>query len=118
MRLFRPTDGDKVFARVQEAIGGRASATMRGEEMMRGVEWEVLERAVWGDGEGGGVFEAEVESGDGLFVPRGWWHSVKGVGEGMTGSVSWSCMACRDSVTDWGVYRSTGGFVERNGASH
>lgn len=91
VRILRPRDGDAVFARVQERIGGSASATMRGEEMMRGAEKRALEEEVWGEGldEEGAMqgFEAEVARGDGLFIPKGWWHSIKGVGEGMTGSV-------------------------------
>lgn len=89
VRLFRPRDGDGIFARVQERIGGSGSATMRGEEMMVGEERRLLEEVVWGEGQGCSGFEAELESGDGLFIPKGWWHSIKGVGEGMTGSVNW-----------------------------
>jgi len=91
IRLFKPEIGRAIFAKVQERIGGRASATMRGEEMMQGMEREALEKEVWaGEGEfRAGAWEAEVESGDALFIPKGWWHSVKGVGEGMTGSVNW-----------------------------
>lgn len=78
---------------MQEKVGGRASATMRGEEMMQGAEKRVLEEEVWVDESEGTAtgFEAELGSGDGLFIPKGWWHSVKGVGKGMTGSVSCSC---------------------------
>jgi len=34
VRLYEPRAGNAVFSKVQEAIGGSASATMRGEEMM------------------------------------------------------------------------------------
>jgi hypothetical protein len=90
--LFAPNIGLGIFDRVQEKIGGRASASMRGEEMMQGKEKQVLEEAVWGEGldeELGECWEAELGSGDGLFIPKGWWHSIKGVGSGMTGSVNW-----------------------------
>lgn len=92
VRLFRPEVGLGVFARLQEKIGGSASATMRGEEMMAGEERVALEEEVWGGQDTRTELEywdAEVESGDGLFIPKGWWHSVKGTGEGMTGSVNW-----------------------------
>ncbi|KAL1306716.1 hypothetical protein AAFC00_005383 [Neodothiora populina] len=106
MRLFRPEVGAAVFHYVQGVVGGSATATMRGVEMMEGREREVLEMVVWEDGasgeDGGGggggggaapwsehCFECEVGSGDGLFIPKGWWHSVKGVGRGMNGSVNW-----------------------------
>ncbi|SMR42636.1 unnamed protein product [Zymoseptoria tritici ST99CH_1A5] len=91
VRLFRPNDGSNIFDRVQERIGGRASASMRGEEMMHGREKEVLEDVVWGGRSEGDeeCWEAELASGDGLFIPKGWWHSIRGVGSGMTGSVNW-----------------------------
>ncbi|KAK1068743.1 hypothetical protein LTR12_003553 [Friedmanniomyces endolithicus] len=91
VRLFRPDAGRAIFAKVQETIGGNASATMRGDEMMQGAEKKALESEVWDDDTDSGRigFEAEVRSGDGLFIPKGWWHSIKGTGDGMTGSVNW-----------------------------
>lgn len=92
VRLCGPEAGMGVFAKVQEKIGGRASATMRGEEMMVGEEKAALEEEVWAEHDAEAAIEyleAELEIGDGLFIPKGWWHSVKGSGEGMTGSVNW-----------------------------
>ncbi|WPG99153.1 Hypothetical protein R9X50_00196400 [Acrodontium crateriforme] len=91
VRLVRPDVGMGIFAKVQERIGGNASATMRGEEMMAGPEKLALEEEVWGDDSEfkASMWEAEVGVGDGLFIPKGWWHSIKGTGEGMTGSVNW-----------------------------
>jgi hypothetical protein len=91
VRLYEPRAGNAVFSKVQEQIGGSASATMRGEEMMQGEEKELLEKEVWSDGSDtiGGAWEAELDAGDALFIPKGWWHSVKGLGEGMNGSVNW-----------------------------
>lgn len=96
VRLVPPDVGRGIFSRVQQHIGssaGVSAGTMRGEEMMAGMEKRLLEAEVWDDrvvGENGTVFwQAEVEAGDGLFIPKGWWHSVKGVGRGMTGSVNW-----------------------------
>lgn len=91
VRLYEPRAGNAVFSKVQEAIGGNASATMRGEEMMQGQEKELLEKEVWSDGEDtmGGAWQAELETGDALFIPKGWWHSVKGLGEEINGSVNW-----------------------------
>lgn len=91
VRLYEPRAGNAVFSKVQEAIGGSASATMRGEEMMQGKEKELLEKEVWSGGEGtiGGAWQAELEAGDALFIPKGWWHSVKGLGEDINGSVNW-----------------------------
>jgi len=91
VRLYEPRAGNAVFSKVQEAIGGSASATMRGEEMMQGQEKELLEEEVWSDSEDtiGGAWQAELEAGDALFIPKGWWHSVKGLGDGINGSVNW-----------------------------
>ena len=91
VRIFGPQVGRGIFAKVQEQIGGTASATMRGEEMMQGEEKQALEKEVWQSEEAhiGQCFEAELDSGDGLFIPKGHWHSVKGVGDGMIGSVNW-----------------------------
>jgi hypothetical protein len=98
VRLLAPQDGQAVFARVRRQLGrsgGRDATVFRGEEMMQGRERDLLERGVWGDvhveGEEGETcegFEAELEAGDGLFIPKGWWHSIKGVGTNVTASVS------------------------------
>ena len=90
VRLFRPEVGRAIFGKVQDKIGGSASATMRGEEMMQGAEKKALEEEVWHDDSEyiGSTWEAELSGGDGLFIPKGWWHSIRGLGEGMNGSVS------------------------------
>lgn len=98
---MRPEDGRAVYERVRMEVGKQGGkANMRGEEMMQGAEMEGLERVVWGDdlgeNQGDGVegVEAELESGDGLYVPLGWWHSVRGIGTGANVSVSvnlWFC---------------------------
>ena len=91
VRLFRPRAGQAIFAKVQENIGASSSATVRGEEMMQGAEKKLLEHEVWSNESESleHAWEAELGSGDGLFIPKGWWHSIKGVGTGMTGSVNW-----------------------------
>ena len=94
VRILPPEMGDKVFAQVQNELGRSGSAAFRGEDMMKGEEKRLLEEQVWNDtsilDEAGEVgYEARVGRGDGLFIPKGWWHSVKGVGEGITGSVNW-----------------------------
>lgn len=96
VRLLPPPVGLALFERVREEIVRRgaarasmAAAAMRGDEMMQGPEKSAFEREVWGGvgAEVEGLWEVELGAGDGLFIPLGWWHSVKGVGEGMTGSV-------------------------------
>ena len=93
VRLMKSNAGQSTFAHVQAILGETASAKFRGEEeMMLGRGKELLEKEVWGGGDevGGkfGGFEAHLEAGDAVFIPSGWWHSIKGTGEGVTASVS------------------------------
>lgn len=94
VRMLPPDAGDMVFARVQNALRKSGSATFRGEEMMQGEEKRMLESEVWdnipgmSDGTEEG-YEAHVWDGDGIFIPKGWWHSIKGVDGGVLGSVNW-----------------------------
>lgn len=90
VRMFRPNVGKAIFAKVQENVGGSAAETMRGEEMMQGRERTLLEHETWAEGSeykdlG---FEAKLHTGDALFIPKGWWHSIRGTGKSMNGSVS------------------------------
>ena len=99
VRLLEPSAGDDVFERVKaglrQASGDRCaegSKKFRGEEMMRGEERQLLAGAVWDNQEtssGCEGLEAKLEAGDGMFIPQGWWHSIKGVGDGVTASVNW-----------------------------
>ncbi|PVH87172.1 Clavaminate synthase-like protein [Cadophora sp. DSE1049] len=95
VRIFEPRVGGGIYRDVQGRIGmgGFGGGQMRGSEMMEGPEREALWEAVWGDpdnteGRDGG-FEAIVGPGDAVFIPKGWWHSFRSVGEGVTGSVNW-----------------------------
>ncbi len=93
VRLYSPDDGAEIFRHVQEKLGRSGSQAFRGEEMMKGREKTLLEAQVWGTEEGAVParctgYEAVLGQGDGLFIPKGWWHSIKGVGNGITGSVS------------------------------
>jgi hypothetical protein len=89
VRLFAPAVGIEIFRIVQEKVRQNASSSLRGEEMMEGPEREELERAVWGEVSGVERFEATIEAGDALFIPKGWWHSIKSEGEGVNASVNW-----------------------------
>ena len=99
VRLLEPNAGDRILKRVnlrlrQESSNGymEGSKSFRGEEMMKGEERRLLEDTVWNEEEafsGCEGLEAELEAGDGLFIPQGWWHSIKGVGHGVTASVNW-----------------------------
>ena len=93
VRILEPEKGQDVFAHVQRTLGRSGSAAFRDEDMMKGQERRVLEEFIWGDsqplsGKASTGYEVHLGSGDGLFIPNGWWHSIKGVGQGITGSVS------------------------------
>ena len=61
--------------------------------MMVGEEKDRLQKAIWGEDDSNGTpasgVEARLESGDGLFIPLGWWHAVHGYGANVNASVNW-----------------------------
>lgn len=68
------------------------------EEMMAGKGRAALDAVVWdglaiNDDEKAKDrvvgYEAVLDAGDGIFIPKGWWHGIKGVGHGIVGSVNW-----------------------------
>lgn len=87
VRLFKPDTGARIFLDVQERISSHASAAFRGDEMMQGPERVALEDAVWNCPKGTEGFEVVVRPGDALFIPMGWWHSIKSIGTSVTASV-------------------------------
>ncbi|KAJ9131221.1 Clavaminate synthase-like protein [Coniochaeta hoffmannii] len=79
VRILPPRAGETVFRKIQSSIGGSASSRLRGEEMMYGPEKAALHDAIWA-GDGGGsrtIHEARLGAGDALYLPEGWWHSLK-----------------------------------------
>lgn len=90
VRLLNPTQGEIVMQRVRRAtLKSGTSSAVRGEEMMAGLERDLLEKFIWDEPEPSiELLECELTVGDGLFIPKGWWHSIKGVGNGINGSVS------------------------------
>ena len=94
VRMIPPDAGDRVFSHVKSALGTSGSSTFRGEDMMKGHEKRLLEAEIWGkssrtnDIEHEG-YEAHVWGAEGLFIPKGWWHSIKGVDHGISASVNW-----------------------------
>jgi hypothetical protein len=101
VRILPPRAGEAVFKKIQSSIGGSASSRLRGEEMMQGPEKNLLHDAIWGEEGSGGrtIHEARLAAGDALYLPEGWWHSIKsapsdaGVGAACQGelncSVNW-----------------------------
>ena len=83
LRLMEKAAGEAVVreGRRRARVGEWRGLGIRWEEMMVGREREVTDWLVWEDDEGGGklkVFEVEVQAGDACFIPRGWWHSIRG----------------------------------------
>jgi len=87
VRLFNPDTGAAIFRDVQEKIRGHATPAFRGDEMMQGPERIALEDAVWNCPRNTDGFEVVVRPGDALFIPKGWWHSIKSIGADVTASV-------------------------------
>ncbi|MCJ1243717.1 hypothetical protein MMC30_000914 [Trapelia coarctata] len=94
IRLLDPIAGQRTFANVQARLGGleRVSEKYLGPELMQGVGKDLHKAQIWSDPiplvDGEVIYEAHLEGGDALFIPNGWWHSIKGTGEGVTASVS------------------------------
>jgi len=114
VRLFEPDIGADIYDKVQAKLGRWSSAAFQGEEMMKGEEKRLMETEVWGDEDhvlqgGAKGYEAQLERGDGLFIPQGWWHSVKGIGQGITGSVSISL--CCSIFACWLILTGLGQLV-------
>jgi Cupin-like domain len=101
VRVFPPEVGRAMFDIVQAKLGYAGIASFRGDEMMQGPERDFLEEVVWADvprwdadreemeAMRNAGFEALLDLGEALFIPKGWWHSVRGVGSGMNVSVNW-----------------------------
>ncbi|PQK17401.1 hypothetical protein BB8028_0007g05960 [Beauveria bassiana] len=92
VRLLPPQLGEKLYLQVQVQLRLQGSSRMRGVEMMEGEERKVLQEAVWEpETPIEEMCEAELDAGDALFIPEGWWHSVKSSGASgdLNGSVNW-----------------------------
>jgi hypothetical protein len=94
VRLLPPRQGQSVYESVQKRLGRWGNSRFRENEMMEGSErimlheevWESFDRDTYGE-----ILEAHLEPGDALFIPLGWWHSVKSkFSDGrLNGSVNW-----------------------------
>ena len=100
VRLLPPARGDALYDRVRRRCGLHpGNAHLRGPEMMGGAEREALERAVWDDegvvedGDEGLAEDMQqtiLRPGDSMFIPKGWWHSIRSNGAGvLNASVNW-----------------------------
>lgn len=88
VRIFEPRKGQAIFTAVRRKIGASPTAAFRGEEMMQGRERVELKKAVWDPANLEG-HEVTVRPGDALFIPKGWWHSIKSEGDGLNASANW-----------------------------
>ena len=98
IRLLPSEVGDALYREVTTTLSPNSaslSSRIRGEEMMVGPQKAALHDAVWNGSSTYGKFlqnhclETTLGLGDALLTPKGWWHSVKSVGEGVTASVNW-----------------------------
>jgi hypothetical protein len=99
VRLLPPDIGEALYHELLAKLpgsGNNQSSRIRGEEMMQSPQREVFHDAVWDEGSEYAervmvkhCVETTLGMGDALFTPLGWWHSVKGVGMGITASVNW-----------------------------
>ncbi|KAI0407304.1 hypothetical protein F4802DRAFT_49604 [Xylaria palmicola] len=81
VRLLRPGAGQSVFQDVRRRLGAAGNSRFRGPEMMDGPERDGLHHAVWVHPDTPkGIWQATLGPGDALFIPQGWWHSVRSVG--------------------------------------
>lgn len=92
VRLMDPTLGLAFYQEAQRRLSRNGSPALRGSEMMGGDEKKVLDELVWHNDSldfSRDIYEQTLKPGDAIFIPQGWWHSIKGIGTGITGSVNW-----------------------------
>lgn len=91
VRLLPPNAGQAVFRQVQAQLGRSGNAHIRGYEMMYGEEREALHEAIWSESAPAEIQETRLDAGDSLFIPKGWWHSIKSAfGDGrLNCSINW-----------------------------
>ncbi|KAJ9606788.1 hypothetical protein H2200_008797 [Cladophialophora chaetospira] len=98
IRLLPPEIGEALYHDVMTSLTPDSlsfSSRIRGDEMMAGPQKIALHDAIWEESSNYNELvrthcqETTLGLGDTLFTPKGWWHSVKGIGTGITASVNW-----------------------------
>ncbi|KAM0322308.1 hypothetical protein ACHAQA_009598 [Verticillium albo-atrum] len=77
VRLLPPKSGERLYRQVQTKLGRPGNSRIRSAGMMEGPERVMMNAAVWGEGGAEDIVEAHLKPGDALFIPTGWWHSIK-----------------------------------------
>ncbi|KKF97017.1 Lysine-specific demethylase 8 [Ceratocystis platani] len=90
LRLTTADIGEKLFHRVQATLGQQGSSRFRTQDMMQGPERDMLDHEVWREASGD-FMEARLSPGSALFIPYGWWHSVRSSHQDgrLNASVNW-----------------------------
>lgn len=93
LRIMEPAIGAEIYQEMKHRLAVHGAESIRGEEMMQGEEKKFLHEMVWGAksremDSNIQRYEATLSAGDGIFIPKGWWHSVKGIDNDFIGSVS------------------------------
>ncbi|KAK4032658.1 hypothetical protein C8A01DRAFT_50588 [Parachaetomium inaequale] len=93
VRLLPPEAGARLFKKVMSRLGSTGdNVAIRGVEMMRGAERQAWQDGIWGPDAPPFILETVVHPRDVMFIPKGWWHSVKSTGGGegtLNASVNW-----------------------------
>ncbi|KAL7910793.1 hypothetical protein GGI35DRAFT_478204 [Trichoderma velutinum] len=92
VKLMPPERGLELYNGVQKQLRRLGNSRIRSTEMMEGEEREMLHSAVWGEeSTATDAQEVTLRAGDGLFIPKGWWHSIRSEqSDGrLNGSVNW-----------------------------
>lgn len=111
VRLLPPASGDRLFRHVQLQLGRslHINSRLRGPEMMDGPERDLMHSVVWDktglqdiqasqgtemtspEPPSSEMLEAVLQPADALFIPKGWWHSVRSEDDAgrLNASVNW-----------------------------
>lgn len=92
IRAFPPDVGVALLREGSNRLNDAGATDVRtfDERFMQGKERQIFYELIWDDdaiAEADWTLEATLEEGDGVFIPKGWWHSFRGVGPGINGSV-------------------------------
>ncbi len=98
IRLMEPARARQLFTGVMQSLGTSSTPNLRGSEIMQGPERQAFVDAIWSphtvkELHKMQLFHLTAHAGDVVFIPKGWWHSVRSKGPGLRGtlnvSVNW-----------------------------